>query len=99
MMEETVEDLVAAYAIEKVPANEWDWQGIAEWGYKDFGFQLDIESDSLAEMTPDRLRELMLEKVRGIFDEKKEAFGEEMMDHLIKIIMLQIIPGILSFPF
>jgi preprotein translocase subunit SecA len=91
MMEETVEDLVAAYAIEKVPANEWDWQGIAEWVYKDFGFQLEIESDSLNRMTPEWLRELLLEKVREILSEKTEAFGEEMMDHLIKVIMLQTI--------
>jgi preprotein translocase subunit SecA len=91
MMEETVEDLVAAYAIEKVPANEWDWQGIAEWAYKDFGFQLDFEADAVSGMTPERLRELMLEKVREIFTEKTEAFGEGMMDYLIKVIMLQTI--------
>jgi preprotein translocase subunit SecA len=91
MMEETVEDLVAAYAIEKVPANEWDWQGIAEWVYKDFGFQLEIESDTLSRMTSERLQELLLEKVREILNEKTEAFGEEMMDHLIKVIMLQTI--------
>ena len=42
MMDETVEDLVAAYAMEKVSAAEWDWQGISEGCYKMFGFQLDI---------------------------------------------------------
>ncbi|HKZ16012.1 MAG TPA: preprotein translocase subunit SecA, partial [Geobacteraceae bacterium] len=91
MMEETVEDLVEAYAIEKVPSNEWDWQGIADWVYKDFGFQLDFESDAVSSMTPEQLRELLLENVRKIFAEKTEAFGEGMMDHLIKVIMLQTI--------
>ncbi len=91
MMEETVEDLIAAYAIEKVPANEWDWQGIVEWAYKDFGFQLDIVPDTISEITPLRLQQLLLEKVREIFKTKTEAFGEEVMDHLIKVIMLQTI--------
>jgi preprotein translocase subunit SecA len=42
-------------------------------------------------MTPEQLRELLLENVRKIFAEKTEAFGEGMMDHLIKVIMLQTI--------
>jgi preprotein translocase subunit SecA len=91
MMEETIEDVVAAYAIEKVPASEWDWQGIAEWAYKDFGFQLEIPSDAMDEMTPQRLREALQEKAGEIYKAKMEAFGEEVMDHLIRVIMLQTI--------
>jgi preprotein translocase subunit SecA len=91
MMEETIEDVVAAYAIEKVPASEWDWQGIAEWAYKDFGFQMEIAPDVVAEMTPERLREALQEKAGEIYKAKTESFGDEVMDHLIKVIMLQTI--------
>lgn len=91
MMEETVEDVVAAYAIEKVPANEWDWQGIVEWIYKDFGFQLEIEPGSVTGLTPQGLREFLLEKVREVYKGRVETFGDEMMDHLVKVIMLQTI--------
>ncbi len=91
MMDETIEDVVAAYAIEKVAATEWDWQGIAEWAYKDFGFQLEIAPDVIAEMTPERLRVALQEKAGEIYKAKTESFGDEVMDHLIKVIMLQTI--------
>jgi preprotein translocase subunit SecA len=91
MMEETVEDVVAACAIEKVPAKEWDWRGIVEWVYKDFGFQLDIDPGAVDQLTPQGLRDFLLEKVREVYKARTEDFGEEVMDHLIKVIMLQTI--------
>jgi preprotein translocase subunit SecA len=91
MMDETVEDLVAAYAIDKVPAGEWDWKGIVEWLYKTFGFQLDVTPEDIARFTPQNLKEMLQAKVREIFSAKVESFGEEVMDHLIKVIMLQTI--------
>ena len=91
MMEETVEDVVAAYVIEKVPASEWDWQGIVEWIYKDFGFQLEIDPGSITGLTPLGLRDFLLEKVREVYKSRVETFGDEMMDHLVKVIMLQTI--------
>jgi len=91
MMEETVEDMIAACAIEKVPAQEWDWQGIIEWVYKDFGFHLEIDPASIEQLTPQRLSDFLLEKVRETFAARSEAFGSEVMDHLIKVIMLQTI--------
>ncbi|MBP1752473.1 MAG: protein translocase subunit secA [Geobacteraceae bacterium] len=91
MMEETVEDMIAACAIEKVPAQEWDWQGIIEWVYKDFGFHLEIDPASIEQLNPQRLSDFLLEKVRETFAARSEAFGSEVMDHLIKVIMLQTI--------
>ena len=91
MMDETVEDLVAAFAIDKVPSSEWDWKGIIEWIYKSFGFQLEVTPEDIERFTPQNLLELLREKVREIFNVRVESFGEEVMDHLIKVIMLQTI--------
>jgi len=91
MMDETVEDLVAAFAIDKVPSSEWDWKGIIEWIYKSFGFQLEVTAEDIERFTPQNLLELLREKVREIFNARVESFGEEVMDHLIKVIMLQTI--------
>ena len=93
MMDESVEDLVTAYAIEKVAAAEWDWQSISDACYKMFGFHPDIPPVTMQRLTPENFRELLREKVREIFNQKLAEFGEEMMDHLIKVIMLQIIDG------
>jgi preprotein translocase subunit SecA len=91
MMDETVEDLVEAYAIEKVIAEEWDWEGITKGVHQAFGFQFDIPEETMERLTPQNFRELLREKVHGVFQERLESFGEELTDHLIKVIMLQTI--------
>ncbi|MCM2357936.1 MAG: preprotein translocase subunit SecA [Geobacteraceae bacterium] len=91
MMDESVEDLITAYAVDKVPAAEWDWQSISEGCFKVFGFHPDIPPVTMERLTPDNFRDLLREKVREIFAAKVAEFGDEMMDHLIKVIMLQII--------
>ena len=91
MMDESVADLVVAYAIDKVPAAEWDWQGIGDWAYKAFGFHLDIPPETMVVLNPANFKELLQEKVREVFTAKLGQFGDEMMDHLIKVIMLQAI--------
>jgi preprotein translocase subunit SecA len=91
MMDETVEDIVEGYAIEKVSATEWDWQGISQGVHQYFGFQFDITSDTMDRLTPSNFRELLKEEVRRVFQSRLESFGEELMDHMIKVIMLQTI--------
>ncbi len=91
MMEDLVGDLVAAFAIDKVPAREWDWQGVGETVYKNFGFQMEMPEETLERLNPQNFQELLQEKVREAFDGRVAEFGEEMMAHLIKVIMLQTI--------
>ncbi|MRR06845.1 MAG: preprotein translocase subunit SecA [Deltaproteobacteria bacterium] len=91
MVDETVEDLVEAYAIEKVIAEEWDWEGITKGVHQSFGFQFDIPEETMVRLTPQNFRELLREKVHGVFQGRLESFGEELTDHLIKVIMLQTI--------
>jgi len=91
MMDETVEDLIETYAIDKVPSREWDWHGIGESVHLSFGFHLDIPPETIERLNPVNFKELLQEKIHEIFDAKLAEFGDELMDHLIKVIMLQAI--------
>jgi preprotein translocase subunit SecA len=91
MLDETVGDVVSTYAIDKVPAHEWDWQGLTETLYKTFGLDLDLPAQTIARLTPDNLRKLVQDEATALFTTKMGQFGEEVMDHLIKWIMLQTI--------
>ncbi|HTY20553.1 MAG TPA: preprotein translocase subunit SecA [Geobacteraceae bacterium] len=91
MMDETVEDLIETYAIDKVPSREWDWHGIGESVHLSFGFHLDIPPETMERLNPVNFKELLQEKIHEIFDAKLAEFGDELMDHLIKVIMLQAI--------
>ncbi len=91
MMDETIGDVVGLYAIDKVPGHQWDWEGIADTLHKTFAIDLDLPDQTVARLTPDNFRKLLQEQVQALFNEKLEHFGEEIMDHLIKVIMLQTI--------
>ncbi len=91
MVEETATELVAAYAIDKTPAHEWDWQGLSVAANKTFGFQFDIPAETMARLNPVNFTEMLQVKVQEVFADKLAEFGEELMDHLIKVIMLQCI--------
>jgi preprotein translocase subunit SecA len=91
MVDDTVTDLVAAYAIDKVAAREWDWQGITDAVLKEFGYHIDIPAESIDRLTPVNFDDLLRAQARQRFTEKLSEFGDELMDHLIKVIMLQVI--------
>jgi len=91
MLDETVEDIVAAHAVEKMAAFDWDWEAIGEVLLKNFNLQLDLSQDVLGRVNPDNFRDMLKEQVHGIFNAKAEAMGDELIDHLIKVVMLQAI--------
>ncbi|ACH38544.1 preprotein translocase, SecA subunit [Citrifermentans bemidjiense Bem] len=91
MMEETVGDIVSAYVIDRTPAREWDWQGITDSVQKVFGFHLDLTPDLMDRITPVNFEETLRTTARERFQQRLTEFGDDLMDHLIKVIMLQVI--------
>jgi preprotein translocase subunit SecA len=91
MLDETIEEIVASYAIEKTPASEWDWQGISDIVFKCFNLQLDLPQDSMGRLNPTNFRDTLKEQAHTIFDGRVKEMGDELMDHLIKVMMLQAI--------
>ncbi len=91
MLDETVEDVAATYCIDKTPAQEWDWHGISEMVYKCFNLQLDLPQDMLSRLNPANFSDTLREQAHAIFQAKVAEMGDELIDHLIKVIMLQAI--------
>ncbi len=91
MLDETIGDIVSQYAIDKVPGHQWDWEGIAETLHKTFLVEIDFPDQTIARLTPDNFRKVLKDQVTELFNTKLNHFGDELMDHLIKVIMLQTI--------
>jgi len=91
MLDETIEEIVAAYAIEKTPASEWDWQGIGENVFKCFNLHLDLPQETLVRLNPANFQELLKEQTHAMFQSRVAEMGDELTDHLIKVMMLQAI--------
>lgn len=91
MLDDTVEDLVDVYAIDKVAAEEWDWQGLSQAVFQLFGFQFEVPDETMERLTRESFRDLLRDKAREMFQSRLETVGGDLMDHLIKVIMLQTI--------
>jgi preprotein translocase subunit SecA len=91
MLDETIEELVAGYAIEKTSAVEWDWQSINEIVFKCFNLQLDLPQETLSRLTPTSFNDMLREQTNSMFKARIEEMGDELIDHLIKVMMLQAI--------
>ena len=91
MLDETVEEIVAAFAIDKVSPHDWDWQGISDSVYKCFNLQLDLPEEMISRLNPVNFHETLGTQAHAIFDGRVEEMGDELIDHLIKVMMLQAI--------
>ncbi|MDD2732839.1 MAG: preprotein translocase subunit SecA [Desulfuromonadaceae bacterium] len=91
MLDETIDEITAAYAIDKVSPHEWDWQGISETVYKCFNLQLDLPQEMVSRLTPVNFESTLSEQAHAIFTARIDEMGDELMDHLIKVMMLQAI--------
>jgi len=91
MLDDTIEEIVSAYAIDKVPPHDWDWQGISDSVYKSFNLQLDLPQEMISRLTPDNFHDTLSTQAHAIFTGRVEEMGEELVDHLIKVMMLQAI--------
>lgn len=91
MLDDTIEEIASAYAIDKVSPHEWDWQGISESVYKCFNLQLDLPQEMISRLTPVNFHDTLSEQAHAIFSARVEEMGDELIDHLIKVMMLQAI--------
>jgi preprotein translocase subunit SecA len=91
MVDDAAADIITAHAIDKVPAREWDWQSITDTVFKVFGYQLDMPAETIERLTVINFGDFLRDEARRLFGLKAMEFGDELMDHLIKVIMLQVI--------
>ncbi|OGP65390.1 MAG: preprotein translocase subunit SecA [Deltaproteobacteria bacterium RBG_13_53_10] len=91
MMEEQVDGIVDLYADEKVHVEDWDLKGIRDAVYQQFSFRWPLPSESEDGLNRDRLRELVLQTAKDVYQRKEEGIGAPMLRYLERMIMLQAI--------
>jgi preprotein translocase subunit SecA len=89
MIEEQAEDLVDLYADEKLHPEDWDLKGLADAVYQQFSFRWTPFSGEEDGLNRDRLKEMILQKGKDLYQKKEEEFGEGTLRYLEKVIMLQ----------
>ena len=90
MVEEITDDFLFEFVDEKKHNEEWNLKGLDEAILKQFNLKLNILNSS--EITSvEAIREHIKQKVQELLRAKEQNFGKELMDYLLKVIMLQSI--------
>ncbi|MGA2463187.1 MAG: preprotein translocase subunit SecA [Thermodesulfobacteriota bacterium] len=96
MIEEQAEGIVDLYADEKAHPEDWDLKGLQDVVYQQFSFRWAVPSGEEVGTTRfrdglnrERLKELLLQRAKEVYQKKEEEFGEATLRYLEKVIMLQ----------
>ena len=88
------EKITEGFADKKVLPEEWDWKGLKEAAYLQFGLHLKVDRDTMDGLTRDGLAELIFEAAVKGYEDKEAAFGAEEFRHLEQMIVLQVVDNL-----
>jgi preprotein translocase subunit SecA len=92
MLNEVVEELIPDFIDEKQHPEEWNLKGLDDNIFKQFFLKLNL-SDPENSLNSTEIEESIIAAVKSHLKKKEENFGEALMHHLMKMIMLQSIDG------
>jgi len=90
IIEEIIDDLLNEFIGEKTHYDEWNLKGLDDSLFKQFNLKLNIiNSPELKSI--DFIREHIDQNAKKLLHDKESEFGQELMNYLMKVIMLQAI--------
>jgi preprotein translocase subunit SecA len=90
-IEEVLDATLVVYAPKSAHPEDWDLDGLAEAMHRQFDVKIPLEVQAREVASQDGLRELLLEEVRARAQARERELGEEMMRHLERVVMLQVL--------
>ena len=91
MLNEVVEDIVYDYLDEKVRPDEWDIKGLSDIIYKQFSLKWALDDPDRSGMNREEIIAGIISDVTALLRDKEERFGKDLMEYVMKVIMLQAI--------
>jgi preprotein translocase subunit SecA len=91
MVEEIVDDLLSTYIPEKGHNEDLNLKGLDDALLKQFNLKLNLANSNEVTSAQSSISELIIKNVQKLLHDKENEFGKELMDYLIKVIMLQTI--------
>jgi preprotein translocase subunit SecA len=90
ILDEMVEDMVVSFCPEKTPSANWNWESLAVDFVSQFNFSPSVP-EAEKDLKPADLEKTLKEQVAVRLAERTEAFTPPVMEHLMKVLLLQTI--------
>ena len=91
MVEELVNNLLAEFIPEKGHKEDFNLKGLDDALLKQFNLKMDLANADEGTSNQSSLRDFIIQNVQKLLRNKESEFGKELMDYLMKVIMLQSI--------
>jgi preprotein translocase subunit SecA len=91
ILEETVEDMAATFCPEKTAPTDWNWESLSADFVNQFSFDAEIPDPATFGGNRDALAAVLHAQVERKLQERTQEFGEGVMEHLMKVLLLQTI--------
>jgi preprotein translocase subunit SecA len=93
ILDEMVEDVVATFCPEKTHPEDWNWTSLNEDFFSLFNMTPEPVDVAARDLTPAVLVGHLKRQVHARLQEREEEFSAPVMQHLMKVLLLQTIDG------
>jgi len=91
MIDKIIDQGMELYANEKVYQEEWDYDGLIEYGESYFAPPGELKKDALSKLSREELKEDLLSIATKAYDAREASFGADNMRELEKVVMLKVV--------
>jgi preprotein translocase subunit SecA len=91
MIQDLIDDVVGEFVNEKVPSEDWNWQGINERMTDLCNLQLAWNEPSMKDLDRESFTEKLLAEVEKAYQRQEEDNGVEQMRQLERYVLLQMV--------
>jgi len=89
--EELADSLVATQLSRDESPGDWDWKALDDVLFRQFTLRLNLSEDERDGLKTEDVQQMVVDKVRALYEEKERNFTEPVMRHLEKVVMLNAI--------
>jgi preprotein translocase subunit SecA len=89
--EELADGLVATQLPKDESPDEWDWKALDDVLFRQFSLRLNLSDAERGGLSTEDAQQLVVDRVRALYEEKEQTFTPPVMRHLEKVVMLQAI--------
>ncbi|OGS46064.1 MAG: preprotein translocase subunit SecA [Elusimicrobia bacterium RIFOXYD2_FULL_34_15] len=91
MINEQLEEKIEIYCPKKTYPENWDMENISIWTKRTFGLELKLSNDEIVSLTHETFNEMLVEKIRNIYNQRETEFTKEILENIERQVMLQVI--------
>ncbi|MDD5436154.1 MAG: preprotein translocase subunit SecA [Candidatus Omnitrophica bacterium] len=89
VMEEVLDYALDTYLNDKISVDQWDFESLRQ--YFESRFAVKTKDIRLEEMRKPEIRDVLLEAMKKIYEEKESSMGREITRYMEKMILLQVV--------